>query len=518
MTNSTPGAGKLWCSKSRRKRMLTRPVNSLYVALFVLLVESQCATGADLETKVAQAGRYIENEMLRARIPGVALAVVQGANAVHVRGFGTAGLDSRSVTPQTPFMIGSITKSFTALAVMQLHEAGAVEFHMPAQVYLPWFRVADAEASKRITVMHLLTHTSGISTAEGRRDLATHNTSSAAIDERVRALARCELIGQPGSIFQYSNANYAVLAAVIQQVSGESYGDYVHKHVFEPLEMHNSFAAKDQAQLHGLAAGHRYWFGHPVVASDLPFPGSHLAGGYLMASAEDMAHYLVAHLNGGRYNDARVISEHGMARLHEPVVEISPGNNYAIGWYAGDWEGREIISHGGILPHFHADVVIVPDAHLAVAVLVNADSPIYGGAIRELAWNVTRILLSKQPQPPSHKMRYLGPLICLALIALLQVAGIAYTVCLLRRWSRHEGTRPRTWKSICCYVVLPILTNGALAVGLLLVLPMAFETTLSAFILFVPDVGWFAIWCASVAGVWCVVRSTLAIRLIAAGS
>ena len=111
------------------------------------------------------------------RIPGLALGIVQGDEIVHLRGFGEADSSGRAVTPQTPFIIGSLSKSVTALAVMQLVEAGKVELDAPVQRYLPWFRVADEEASAEITVRHLLNHTSGLSTKTGRSFQGNGDTS-----------------------------------------------------------------------------------------------------------------------------------------------------------------------------------------------------------------------------------------------------------------------------------------------------------------------------------------------------
>src|SRR6266516_4779552 len=127
--------------------------------------------GANAATPdLAAVDRYVEGERRATRLPGLALGIVRGDQIVHLRGFGHADSSGRAVTPQMPFIIGSTTKSFTALAVMQLVEAGKLELDAPIQRYLPWFRVADPDASARITVRHLLNQTSGISTADGNAD------------------------------------------------------------------------------------------------------------------------------------------------------------------------------------------------------------------------------------------------------------------------------------------------------------------------------------------------------------
>src|SRR5829696_2650954 len=105
--------------------------------------------------------RFVQTEMSAIGRPGLALGITHGDRVVHLRGFGIADLSGRPVTPQTPFVIGSVTKSFTALAVMQLVEADLLDLDAPVQRYLPWFRVADPEASKQITLRHLLHHVSG---------------------------------------------------------------------------------------------------------------------------------------------------------------------------------------------------------------------------------------------------------------------------------------------------------------------------------------------------------------------
>ena len=115
------------------------------------------------EADFATIDAYITEQTNDLGIPGMALGIVQGDQVVHMQGFGVADSSGRAVTPQTPFYIGSVTKSFTALAVMQLVEEGKIDLDAPVQTYLPWFELADKEASTKITVRNLLNQTSGIS-------------------------------------------------------------------------------------------------------------------------------------------------------------------------------------------------------------------------------------------------------------------------------------------------------------------------------------------------------------------
>src|SRR5215216_4729343 len=140
-------------------------------------------------------------------IPGAALVIVQGDQIVHLQAFGVADSSRRPVTPQTPFFTGSTGKSFTALAIMQLVEAGKINLDEPVQTYLPWFRVADVNASKTITVRQLLTMDSGIPRSIGQEQIANLDLSDSAIENNVRALAKIDLIAPPGERYEYSNSN-----------------------------------------------------------------------------------------------------------------------------------------------------------------------------------------------------------------------------------------------------------------------------------------------------------------------
>src|SRR5688572_844872 len=154
---------------------------------------------------------YISMKMKELDIPGAALVIIRGDQIVHLKAFGVADGSGRLVTPQTPFFTGSTGKSFTALAIMQLVEAGKIKLDAPVQTYLPWFQVADADASKTITVRQLLNQVSGLPQSIGQTQLASTDLSDSAIENNVRALGQIDLIAPPGERYEYSNANYVTL-------------------------------------------------------------------------------------------------------------------------------------------------------------------------------------------------------------------------------------------------------------------------------------------------------------------
>jgi CubicO group peptidase (beta-lactamase class C family) len=315
---------------------------------------------------------YVTAQMRTARIPGLALAIVKGDQIVYLKGYGRADQSGRPVTPNTPFIIGSITKTFTALAVMQLVEAGKVELDTPVQRYLPWFRVADPQASAQITVSMLIDQTSGLP------QLPTFVTWTwpdypDVLERHVRLMANANLVFPPGQGFAYSNANYVTLGVIVQAVSGQSYEDYIRQHIFAPLDMQHSYVSQEAAIQDGMAMGYRWWFGFPIPVT-LPYQRSNLPAGFAISSAADMAHFLQAQLNGGRYRDISVLSPEGIALMQ---AEPPPGT-YGLGWESVRIDGRRLINFDGATGNFQGSVFIDPEAQVGVFVAANVMSALDG--------------------------------------------------------------------------------------------------------------------------------------------
>jgi len=454
---------------------------------------------------------YVQTEMQAARLPGLALGIVQGDQIVHLKGFGIADPSGRPVTPQTPFIIGSTTKSMTALAMMQLVEAGKVELDAPVQRYLPWFRVADVEASARITIRHLLNHTSGLPTTMAGDFVNSTDTSERALEQRVRALATADLSAPVGSIWQYCNANYDVLGLIVQTVAGQSYESYLQEHLFTPLAMRRTFTSQEQAQQHGLATGYRYWFGVPVPA-DLPYYRSELPAGFVISSAEDMAQYLIAHLNGGHYRGAQILSAAGIAELHRPAVALmgAPDIFYGMGWYIMPTNGVPTVRHVGEAGNYHANIVLVPEGHWGVVLLMNGNSAFLGHArIEGIAVGVTSLLVGRVlPEPAPFYDTIVFYIIILG-IAILQVVGIIRSVGKLRHWRAQPARRPHGWRAFVWHVALPLLLNLIPALLFLVGAPQLFGP-LPLLIYVSPDLGYIMLVSGVAALGWSVLRTGLA--------
>ena len=412
------------------------------IALFALpfTMLSVSAAAHSNEPDIAKIDAYVSAQMQANHIPGVALGLVHNDQIVHLRGFGSADSTGRAVTPHTPFLLASVSKSFTALAIMQLVEAGKVELDAPVQRYLPWFRVADPVASARITLRHLLYQTSGLPASACSTDQVTMT-----LEQFVRSLGTVVLDRPVGSRYEYCSANYDVLGLIVQTVSGQPYGTYVQQHIFAPLQMHDSFASEPEARRDGLAQGYRWLFGVPA-----PFDYYSLSAvpaGFLVSSAEDMAHYLVAQMNGGRFGSATVLSPTGIATMHAPAVALTEGvetGSYGMGWNNGTLAGIPAIWHDGAEPNVSTRLLIEPQTHWGAILLVNANNfiPVDGAnsALTSLEAGVTRLLAGQAPQASmSLTTLYLiidGVLVVLSALAIFPLLR-------LRRWSRRFEQRQR---------------------------------------------------------------------------
>jgi CubicO group peptidase (beta-lactamase class C family) len=466
------------------------------------------------DTDFSAVDAYVETQMETLKIPGLALAIVQGDQVAYARGYGQAGPDGRPVTPQTPFMIGSTGKSITALAIMQLVEAGQIELDAPVQAYLPWFRAADPQASAQITVRHLLNQTSGFSTAIGRREEFASDLSDSAIENSVRRLADVELVHSPGTTFEYSNVNYNILGLMVQTVSGQSYESYVQEHIFDPLEMRHSFTSQDEAMQDGMATGYVTWFGIHLP-KNIPFNRGSMPSGNQICSVEDMAHHLIAQLNDGRYGEVSVLSPEGVAAMHRPAVPTdTPGQSYGMAWYVGAIDGVPAVYHAGDNGNFATYLLMIPEEELGVAVMFNVNGLTVIGGHKQIGEGVMAAIRGKQPQPyKTHEMlpKMIGSVVVPSAVSMLWVAWMVYRF-VRRRKQGVPAQRNILW--IVWVVVLPLIVDLALLWVLLFGIPTLWELPLSGIAVMFPDMFTLVIGSTVALVWWGLARTVLTLRSV----
>jgi CubicO group peptidase (beta-lactamase class C family) len=426
--------------------------------------------------------RYVEQEMRLLQIPGLAYAIVEDGKVVHIQAFGIAGPNRRAMTARTVLNTASVGKIFTALAVRQLAHAGKVDIGSPVQKYLPWFTLADKKAAARITVEQLLSHTSGLSNADGNHPALFRQGQSG--EELVRFAARFGVNRQVGEGYEYSNLNYLILGEVIRAASGQSYEGYVQKNIFDRLGMTGSFFSADAARAAGfdVADGYRLLFGFPVVA-DSRVPLGAMASGQHFVTVEDMARFLAALSDHGRYGGRSLVTgeaggfEANYSTDWEPQLNPDPyyGNGFSGGWIT-----------------YSSGIEYLPNQRFGVVVLTNGNSWQAFNTKHpfDVAFEVMR-LYHGWPLPPSKPRP--GPYYLFAdTILVLLGVGVVFHALRLRGW-RERVRRSRRGR----LAYLPwLLADLALPLAVLALFP-AYATGLPTpwegwerFVFSVPDIGY----------------------------
>jgi CubicO group peptidase (beta-lactamase class C family) len=410
---------------------------------------------------------YVAGRLGDAGIPGGAVAIVRDGKVSDVRGFGVADTSGRPIGPTTPFVLGSVSKPITALAVMQLVESGRIALDAPITRYLPDFRVADPTAADKISVRDLLEQTSGLPTSAGELPLAAPVSS---IDDQVRSLAAVQLTANPGASFTYSNANYEVLGELVERVSGESFGRYVQDHVFGPLGMTHAHVDLASARADGLTDAHRLWFGLPDDHTPLWRP-DFLPAGWVIASPSDMAQLLVAELDGGRTSAGQVLSASGIAETQAGVAPMGgpDAGSYGLGWVDTKVGDVRVIAHAGSTTDMASAVMFAPDRGLGIVILFNGQSTLY-----ELFRKPDSITLAAFQQllgqAPTGTLTLFYPAFDLAALLL-----IAYTtwhfLTVVRRAHRGEPLVGRFIRSHRLAIAVAIWLNLVVPVAILTRLP-----------------------------------------------
>ncbi len=497
--------------------MLKKQLSRTFIFLVILLVFilSTFLAKARQETGFDIVDAYIETEMEEWNLPGMALAIVQDGEIVYMKGYGIAGPKDRPMTAQTPFIIASLSKSFTALAIMQLVENGQIDLDEPVQTYLPWFHLADEEASAQITVRHLLNQNSGIASTSGMKAFFSEDLSSDAINNSARNLANDQLLYPVGETYEYSNSNYHVLGAIVEAVSGQAYADYIQEHIFTLLDMTNCYTSRDEAQQNGLSTGYgRWWFKIPVRVTSPYNPGNVSAGG-LICDAEGVAHYLIAYLNEGQYEGTRILSPQGIAQMHTPAVraEEEQDSYYGMGWIIGPVNGIDAVYHSGDAPTYQTAVLMVPKEELGIVLITNTNNITILYSTRAMAADIMNILHGKQTtgfeQDSFILMIYLTVLGPFALALLW--AGWSIPRVYRRRKQRQTSLRGVVqvlWK-----LVAPLLLDSFFIVYYLIMTPNLWGFPLKAYPIMYPNVWTVMLVGAFLGGLGIIVRLVVYLQI-----
>ena len=366
------------------------PAIAAAVALFALAIAGYAQAAAQEKALTEeQRGRLrqtITDFMYAHSVPGISAAVVENGEPVWSEGFGVADLENYvAATPTTLYRLGSISKSITAVATMQLWERGKLDLDAPVQKYCPAFPKKDYP----ITTRELLGHLGGIRhyDADLKRDVPEDSARHfATMQESLQIFANDPLVAKPGTEFHYSTYGYTLIGCVMEGASSEKYIDFVHQNVFVPAGMYDT-----QADNYFAVVQHRTRWYHrdkngTVQNAGVLDSSYKIPGGGLVSSADDMAKFAAAMLGG------KLLKPATQAALWTP--QHTPDGNstsYGLGWGVTDRFGVHLVLHDGGQQGTSTSMYLAPERQAAVIVLCNMD----GIDTNALAESMLRIALAR---------------------------------------------------------------------------------------------------------------------------
>ncbi|MHC5079208.1 MAG: serine hydrolase domain-containing protein [Planctomycetota bacterium] len=308
--------------------------------------------------------------MKKDRVPGAALGVVNGAET-FTTGFGVTNVDHPiDVTDETFFQVGSISKTFTATAIMKLVEEGKVNLDATARTYVPEFRVKDEEVSVKVTVRQLLTHVGGWEGDYFRRT----GSGDDALLLYMEIMKEIDQLAPLGAIWSYNNAGFAVCGRIIELVTGKPFKAALEDLVLEPLGLGHCYLDHADVMIHRFVAGHNEKKEEVCVASPWPLPKYAWAAGGVMAHIKELLRYARFHMGDGvTEKGERLLKAETMEMMQTPQV-VMWGENEAMGlsWFMKEGEPFRQIWHGGGTTGQVCMLHIVPERDFAVGILTNA--------------------------------------------------------------------------------------------------------------------------------------------------
>ncbi len=352
---------------------------------------------------------FIFSKMSETRLPGLSISAIKDGEVVYSRGFGFRDLTTGSpATPETLYCIGSVTKSFTCISIMQLQEKGLLDVEDPVEKHLP---ISLRSHGEPVRIWHLMSHTSGIpalayAEAVIRHTMKAHDRWLPISGYRDMFTFMDGAEGwahtKPGERWFYLNEGYILLGYIIEKVSGEGYVDYVRRHILEPLGMRRSYFYKDEVDRDPDAAtpyivtkdGER-------IPSTYPYGGI-LSDGGLISNAMDMAEYVKMYLNYGEYKGCRILSEESIREMMKPRVKTpdEPFISRYVRYYgyglgiSRDFYGYDLISHGGSVSVATAYMGFIPERKIGVMILANGS----GYPLSYIGEYALALLLGRDPR------------------------------------------------------------------------------------------------------------------------
>lgn len=318
----------------------------------------------------AFADKFFAEQMETLHIPGVSFIFVQEGEVVYARGYGYANLET--ATPinadSSVVRIGSISKPFVATAVMQLVEQGKLDLHTNINQYLKTFQLKSTYPEP-VTLVHLLTHMGGF------QDPPYFTYTDPAKVQPLGPFLAAKMpspTNPPGEVFTYSNYGYALAALIVEEVSGTPFDQYVEQYIFSPLKMTQSSYLLAPPLPEHMATGYQYRNSEQIpqpVDYDDDYPG-----GSIISTAEDMSHFMLAHLGDGCYQGACILQPATLAEMHQRQADTPYDGQYVtFGFAEGIIDGQRMLGHSGAIRGFGSSLDMLLERDVGYFFSFNAE-------------------------------------------------------------------------------------------------------------------------------------------------
>lgn len=359
-----------------KKKFIFIIILSFFLPSLVISNYSPSAKATTDSIDFEEIDSFIESQKKLWNIPDLSVAVVDKDTILFEKSYGENNSSDN-------YLIGSISKSFTAITTMQLYEKGSLDIDKPVKHYLPWFELKNNRLTEKITVRHLLNQTSGFPRSAGF--FTPKSTKTADIESEYQLFLKSLSIDKEaiGIEHIYCNLNYEILGQIIQKVSGLSYSDYVQVNIFEPVGMNHTFANKEAMEQFGIKPGYQYLFGFPIKRS-FEHNNNDTPAGDISSNTRDMAKFMQTIINQGKTETNEIITQASLEEMHTLI-----SNRYGMGFSIGDWNGLHSVRHTGLSKNYSSAINILPDNNLGIVILTNVNSfyatrTIMDGLIRRL--------------------------------------------------------------------------------------------------------------------------------------
>lgn len=362
-------------------------MKKIVIILFALLLFTPSHTFAVEESNTSnQIKTFMKKALKEYNIPGATLAIVHNGNTIFQDSWGTMS-DGSLVSEDTTFLIGSVSKPLTSLAIMVLVEEGKIKLDEPIDTYIPWFTY-QTDSKRLITVRHLLEQTSGISAYDGLKVTDKQNRDKEnGITQAVKELSGVKLSHDPGNIYEYNSANYLLLGAIIEAVSNQTFSSFMDNRIFSPLAMENTTADYESAIEKGFVPGYHSWFGKPVKGDGL-YDRSGAPYGYITSTSNDLIKFIEFMLHGGE-----LINEQSLKQLRMPPES---GQRYGMGWHFSKG-GNRYPYHTGATPEYRSEIFFNPEEDLGAVILTNKYHELEAVAYLSMMEGIRSIINGENP-------------------------------------------------------------------------------------------------------------------------